>query len=102
MSRTLHPLACRVGRAERAQVVAFARAQGLSVSMLLKTALRAHIAAQPAVDAGVNAPSDSLVMPGPVAPYRLPRQPGNVRASSLLRRSARDGERKWGLLSDTV
>jgi hypothetical protein len=45
--------------------------------MLLKTALRAHIAAQPAVDAG-----------------------GSVRASALLRRSARDGERK-GLLSDT-
>jgi len=105
MSRTLHPLACRIGRAERAQIVQFAHAQGLSVSGLLKTALRRYLASQPAypvqpVHAGVNEGlSDPPMLPALLAPLRLPRQPGNLRASALLRRGARDGERK-GLLSD--
>jgi hypothetical protein len=100
-SRNLHPLACRLPRAERMQAVAFARSNGLSNTALLKIALREFLKAQPAVNAGVNKLSDSPVTPALLTPHRLPRQPGSVRASALLRRSARDGERK-GLLSDTV
>jgi len=48
ISRSLQPLAWRIGRAERAVVVAFARARHVSVSGLLKTALRQYLAAQPA------------------------------------------------------
>jgi hypothetical protein len=108
MSRPLHPLACRIGRAERAQIVAFARAQGVSVSMLLKTALRNYLASQPAyptqppVYAPVNGLSDSLSSSPPLLrPYPLTRKPGSTQASALLRRGARDRERK-GLLSDTA
>jgi len=98
----LHPLACRVGRAERASVVAFAHRQGMSVSGLLKTALRQYLAAQPdlqPVHAGVNKGlSDPPMLAALIQPHRLPRQPG-MRASAALRRGT--GERK-GMLSDTA
>ena len=102
MSRPLHPLACRIGRAERAAVVAFAHRQCMSVSGLLKTALRAYLASQPdvqpTVNAGVNMGlSDALASPPLFRPYQLPRQSAGVKASAALRRGA--GERK-GMLSD--
>lgn len=79
-SRHLHPLACRLPRAERASAVAFARARGLSVSGLIKAALRAYLAAQSAVDGGVHkriAPSLSdAVQAIPVAlPQKAPQHP---------------------------
>lgn len=107
MSRPLHPLALRVGRAERAQIVAFARAQGMSISGVLKVAVRLYVASQPVpapqppVYGDVNKhPSDPPMLPALLTPHRLPRQPGIVGASAFLRQSNRDGERK-GLLSDT-
>ena len=85
MSRPLHPMACRVGRSERAQIVQFARTHGMSTSMLLKSAVRAYIASQPAVappavptqpvNGGVNRLQDSLASPPLLRPYRLPRAP---------------------------
>ena len=104
MSRPLHPLACRVGRAERASVVAFARAQGMSVSGLMKTALRQYLAAQPAFDpppvvpaqpvnGGVNRLQDSLASPPLLRPYRLARTPQSRVPGAV------GGERK-GWLSD--
>ena len=103
-ARPLHPLACRIGRAERASVVAFARAQGLSVSGLMKTALRQYLAAQPAfvappavttqpVNGGVNRLQDSLASPSLLRPYRLPRAPQSRTPGAV------GGERK-GWLSD--
>lgn len=109
MARPLHPLACRVGRSERAAVVAFARERGISVSGLIKNAVRQYIAAapafepqpavvpvpvvptQPPVNAGVNLLTDVLMSPPLIRPYRLPRAP-QVRVPG--------GGSKGGLLSD--
>ena len=94
MSRPLHPLACRIGRAERAQVVAFARAQQMSVSLLMKTALRAYIASQPAVASQL-----------PVYGMRASRGDGsgkhsvsrNQRMANYTKRHGRQGTRKAAL-----
>jgi hypothetical protein len=96
MPRPLYALACRIGRAERAAIVAFACERGISVSGLLKNAVRAYIAAAPAVEpkpvaapvapqravaaqppvnAGVNRLTDLLSSPPLVRPYRLARAP---------------------------
>jgi hypothetical protein len=115
MPRPLHPLACRIGRVERAAVVAFARERGISVSGLIKNAVRTYIAAAPAVEpqpaivavtlhratptqppvnAGVNRLTDLLSSPPLVRPYRLSRAP---------QRGARvvgSGAPRGGLLSD--
>ena len=106
MSRSLHPLACRIGRAERASIVAFAHSQGLSVSGLLKVALRQYLASQPAavaqpavlaqppVNLGVNRLTDVLSSPPLLRPFKLARGP--IRHAS----AAVGGEGKPGL-SDT-
>jgi hypothetical protein len=56
-SRHLHPLACRLPREERNAIVTIAVARGISVSGLLKAALRHYLSA---VHSGVNA--------GPILP----------------------------------
>lgn len=115
MPRPLHPLACRIGRAERAAVVAFARERGISVSGLIKNAVRAYIAAapaaepqpvmapvapqravpaQPPVNAGVNRLTDLLSSPPLVRPYRVSRVPQS-RARVVASTAPRGG-----LLSD--
>jgi hypothetical protein len=109
MSRPLHPLACCIGRAERASVVAFAHARGLSVSGLMKTAVRQYIASQPAVVAqpvvhqppvnvGVNRPlSDTLRMPSPplLRPFKMARGPVRHASSAVG-----GGSKGRALLSD--
>lgn len=82
MSRSLHPLGCRVGRTERAAVVRFARERGISVCMVLKIAVREYIARQPpveyqpvigpqpAVHAGVHKLTDLLSSPPLLGPSR--------------------------------
>lgn len=86
MARCLNPLGCRVGRAERTAVVRFARERGMSVSMVLKIAMREYIARQPPVEyqpvvapqpqvhAGVHTLlSDTARLPSPplTRPFRL-------------------------------
>jgi hypothetical protein len=71
----------------------------MSVSGLLKTALRGYLASQPAysalpVHAPVNGLSDSLASPPLLRPCRLARGP--VRHASAVV----GGERKGWLLSD--
>jgi hypothetical protein len=61
-SRHLHPLSARLPRAERAAVVAFACSRGVSISSVLKTALRAYLKG---VDAGVDAHSQDRVATAP-------------------------------------
>jgi hypothetical protein len=83
------------------QAVQFARAQKMSISGMLKAALRAYlsnrpeVASQPEVDAGVNKLSDSLSSPVLVRPYRLSRSPQS-RAAASVSGVAKTG----GLLSD--
>lgn len=104
MARSLNPLGCRVGRAERAAIVTFARERGMSISGLMKLAIRGYLASQPAVvaappvgssasvHAGVHRLSDLLSSPPMVRPFKLARGP-------VRRGSAVGGERKvW--LSD--
>jgi hypothetical protein len=110
MSRPLHPLACRIGRAERASIVAFAHAHGVSVSGLMKTAVRQYITSQPAVVAqpvlptqppvnvGVNrALSDTLRMPSPplLRPFKMARGPVRHASSAVG-----GGSKGRALLSD--
>ena len=54
-SRYLHPIACRLPRAERNAIAEFARRQDLSVSALAKEALRRMLFG---VHPGVNAPGN--------------------------------------------
>jgi hypothetical protein len=53
-SRHSHPISCRLPRKERADVVAFARNRGLSLSGLLKVAVRRYISSETAVYPGVH------------------------------------------------
>ena len=62
-SRHLHPVAARVSRRFRAAIVGAARSQGISVSALIKEAVRKHLGE---VDPGVNAPSSLVAPTGPV------------------------------------
>lgn len=77
-SRYLHPLACRLPRAEREAVVAIAVARGVSVSGLIKLALRQYLAGvHPGVNAGSNLPAAS-VGPKPPATRQQPSQPRSL------------------------
>ena len=58
-SRYLHPLACRLPRAEREAVVAIAILHGVSISRLIKEALRHYLGG---VNPGVN-PGSTLSVP---------------------------------------
>jgi len=55
-SRHLHPVSCRLPRGERAAVVTLAASLGMSVSALLKAALRHYLGFPISVDAGVYQP----------------------------------------------
>jgi hypothetical protein len=66
-SRHLHPLACRVPRADRNAIVAIADARGMSISALIKEALFSYLKG---VHSGVNLPPIIPVAnagPGPSA-----------------------------------
>jgi hypothetical protein len=52
-SRHLHPLSARLPRGERAAVVTLAASRGMSVSALLKAALRNYLGSPISVDPGV-------------------------------------------------
>jgi hypothetical protein len=55
-SRHLHPVSCRLPRSERAAVVTLAASRGMSVSALLKAALRYYLGSPISVDPGVYQP----------------------------------------------
>jgi hypothetical protein len=64
-SRYLHPVSCRLPRSERAAVVTLAASRGMTVSALLKAALRNYLSSPISVDPGVyQTPS-----PEPPPPY---------------------------------
>ena len=75
-SRYLHPIACRLPRAERNAIAEFARRQDLSVSALTKEALRRMLFG---VHPGVNPPENfslNEVATIPVPPTWEERQNG--------------------------
>ena len=68
-SRYLHPIACRLPRAERNAIAEFARRQDLSVSALAKEALRRMLFG---VHPGVNAPGNLSFTGEPLRPDKTP------------------------------
>jgi hypothetical protein len=77
-SRDLPPISCRLGRLQRAAVVAFARKQGMSTSGLIKASLRAFIGAELGVDQPVNAVARTAPTLRPITPVMaLPTRVAN-------------------------
>jgi hypothetical protein len=56
-SRYLHPVSCRLPRNERAAIVTAAASSGMTVSALLRAALRNYLGSPISVDPGVYKPS---------------------------------------------
>src|SRR6516225_723445 len=77
-SRHLHPLSCRLPRGERAAVVTFAASRGMSVSALLKAALRNYLGSPISVDPGVyqgHSPEPPEAHLAGMFPVRHPARP---------------------------
>jgi hypothetical protein len=77
-TRNPHPLSCRLSRNERSEVVAFARARGLSTSGLLKAAVRSYMGSQTAVHPSVyqtQSPEPPPVYAMGILPIRQPARP---------------------------
>jgi hypothetical protein len=80
-SRYLHPLACRLPRAKRDAVVATAIARGVSVSGLIKEALRHYLGGvDPGVHARYNHPAPNTGPNATVTPQHSPRSRGLAEA----------------------
>jgi hypothetical protein len=77
-SRYLHPVSSRLPRGERSAVVAFAVSHRMSVSALIKNALRYYIASQNDVDPGVHQAHSPQLNSAPtlgILPNRQPARP---------------------------
>lgn len=92
-SRHVHPLACRLSRAERAAVVARAHRLGLTVSGYIKALLRADAAAHPGVNPGVNSFRDSAPLGSRSLPVALRGKPA---------KAVRNAAPRPGAMRDTI
>lgn len=92
-SRHVHPLACRRSRTKRAAVVAYARANGFSISGLLNAALDEFMAAHPGVNPGVNSFRESAPFGSPLLPVALRPNPA---------KAVRNAAPRPGAMRDTI